>query len=91
MNKRLGTSKILPSVVADDSTVLVNVNGKKSSLKIIRSKVRQKCLAFFLCLKHNDFFGIATTQEPVVYIYSVIAKWMNFLPNSATLPLPKGK
>jgi outer membrane usher protein FimD/PapC len=39
----------LPSVVADDSTVLAEVNGEKIALKIrIYTEARQKCRAFFV-------------------------------------------
>ena len=69
------------------STVLVNVNGKKSSLKIIMKVVRQKCLALFLCSKCNDFLVSIREHKPVVYIYSLIAILASLCPNSATLPL----
>ena len=69
------------------STVLVNVNGKKSSLKIIMKEVRQKCLAFLFCLKCNDFLVALRERKQVVYIYSVIATLASLCPNSATLPL----
>lgn len=69
------------------STVLVNVNGKKSSLKIIMEVVKQKCLALFLYSKCNDFLVSIREHKPVVYIYSLIAILASLCPNSATLPL----
>ena len=72
------------------STVLVNVNRKKLSLKIKTIKVRQKCLAFFFCPKRNNFsryfiemFARGLHLQPDYKIDS-------HCPNSATLPLPKG-
>jgi hypothetical protein len=69
----------------------VKVNGEKSALKNLIGHQLNRNVGLFLFTKMHCFFGDVTPYKPVVYFHKPNLQRKKQYPNSAILPLPKGK